>query len=591
MANDDSTSRQDPAWVTQLENVVNDNFQIVTEWSGKIIFFTLPIPGFEMPFVVLWLLVAAIVITFYLFFIQVRGIPTAIDVIRGKFSSKDDPGEIPHYQALTSALSGTVGLGNIAGVGAAVTMGGPGATFWMILAGLFGMATKFAECTLGVKYRQIRPDGSVAGGPFMYLPVAFAKFPKWLSVGLTGLFAVAILFFGVGGGNMFQANQTYAQAVTVFDPDGTGFLSSTTGGLVTGLVIAAIIGAVIIGGIKSIGRVTSTLVPLMGGIYVLACIVVISLNLNQVPAAFSSIISGAFSPEGVSGGIVGVLIVGMTRAAFSNEAGLGSAPIAHSTVKTRRPVSEGFVALFEPFIDTVIVCTMTALTITIANTSYYQQERENYFNDPEGHSVGGVTVTSDAFGEHISWFPAVLALAVALFAISTLITWSYYGQRAWNYLFGDTSTSTLIYRCVFLFFTVAGCILTFGQVLDFADNFLFVCAFVNLLGVYLLLPVIRREMKEYLADRASGALLELGKDDADKEMALAEISDPNQLVDAEGRNPAELGASPDDLRDGVDAPADGEGAPTGDPDDDGFGRGSATDPYPPPHRRRRDSDT
>lgn len=578
-----AVDRQDPEWITNLEETVDRNFETITEWSGNIIFFN--IPGTDIPFVVVWLIVAAVFITIYLGVIQIRGIPTSIDVIRGKFSSKDDPGEIPHYQALTSALSGTVGLGNIAGVGAAVTMGGPGATFWMILAGLFGMATKFAECTLGVKYRHIREDGSVAGGPFAYLPVAFSKFPKFISVFLTGLFAVAILLFGVGGGNMFQSNQTYSQLVTVFDSEGTGFLSSTTGGLITGLVIAALVGLVIIGGMKSIGRVTSTLVPLMGGVYLLACLVVILTNFSHIPEAFVNIISGAFTAEGVTGGFVGVLVVGMTRAAFSNEAGLGSAPIAHSTVKTRRPVSEGFVALFEPFIDTVVVCTMTALTITIANTTFYQEERQNYFDADGDYSVGGVTVTSDAFGAQISWFPMVLALAVALFAISTLITWSYYGQRAWNYLFGDNRTSTTIYRFVFLFFTVMGCILTFGQVLTFADNFLFVCAFVNLLGVYMLLPTIKREMKEYLADRASGKLLELGKEDADKEIALEEIADANQLVDATGRNRVAQGVDVEDLRTGdVDTT---ERPPSGDLDDDGFGKGSATDPYPPPRRPDR----
>ncbi|MGO0575054.1 alanine/glycine:cation symporter family protein [Ornithinimicrobium panacihumi] len=585
-AEQDPTKRQDPEWITNLEKVVDENFKTITEWSEKIIFFE--IPGIPMPFVVLWLIIAAIFITLYLGFIQVRGIPTAFEVIRGKFSSKDDPGEIPHYQALTSALSGTVGLGNIAGVGAAVTMGGPGATFWMIMLGLFGMATKFAECTLGVKYRELREDGTVAGGPFTYLPVAFAKFPKFLSVGLTGLFAIAILFFGVGGGNMFQSNQTYSQVVTVLDPDGTGFISSTSGSLVVGLIIAALVGLVIIGGMKSIGRVTSTLVPLMGGIYVLACLFVIFFNMSEVPGAIASIFSGAFTGEGVLGGIVGVIIVGMTRAAFSNEAGLGSAPIAHSTVKTRRPVSEGFVALFEPFIDTVVICTMTALTITIANTDYFQGEREAYIAADGDYSPGGVDITSDAFGEHISWFPAVLALAVALFAISTLITWSYYGQRAWNYLFGDSRVSTLIYRVVFLLFTVLGAILSFGQVLTFADNFLFVCAFVNLLGVYLLLPVIKREMKEYLEDRKSGRLLQLGLEDADKEIPVEELAGENQLVDETGRNRVAAGVGAEELRAGEGAMVRREGvaADWDDQDDDGFGVGAPTTPYPPPQRRR-----
>ena len=569
---------RDPAWVTNLEETVNDNFKIVTDISGDIIFFSIPFT--DIPFVVLWLVVAAIVITFYLGFIQVRGLRTSFDVIRGKYSSKDDPGEIPHYQALTSALSGTVGLGNIAGVGAAVTMGGPGATFWMILAGLFGMATKFAECTLGVRYREIRPDGTVSGGPFKYLPVAFTRFPRPISVFLTGLFAVAILFFGVGGGNMFQSNQTYSQIVTVLDSDGTGFLSSTTGGLVVGLIIAALVGLVIIGGMRSIGRTTATLVPLMGGIYVLACVFVILTNAPQIPGAIAGIFTGAFTPEGVMGGFLGVIVVGMTRAAFSNEAGLGSAPIAHSTVKTRRPVSEGFVAIFEPFIDTVVICTMTALTISIANTDFYNDQRQLYLDSEGEHGLSGVQITSDAFGAQISWFPPVLALAVALFAISTLITWSYYGQRAWNYLFGDTPRSTLVYRVVFLLFTVMGCILTFTSVLDFADNFLFVCAFVNLLAVYLLLPTVKREMQQYVADRKAGTLDQLGVEDAQKDARLEEIADPTQLVDAEGRNAAQLGASPDELREGVTAPT--AGMPQDDPHDDGFGLGTATMPYPPP---------
>ncbi len=511
-----------------IDSAINTVFEPVNEWAGKIIFFKLeflrPVLGniVDMPFVVMWLLAAAIIITIYLGFIQFRGIKTAFEVIRGKFSSPDDPGEIPHYQALTSAVSGTVGLGNIAGVGAAVVLGGPGATFWMILAGILGMATKFAECTLGVKYRTVYEDGTVSGGPFKYLPVAFNKFPKFIAIGLTGLFAVAILSFGVAGGNMFQANQTYSQAVTVTGGEDS-FMNNSAGAIIAGLVIATIIGLVIIGGIKSIGRVTSTLVPAMGAVYVLACLIVIFSDISNLGPAISEIVTGAFNPDALTGGFVGVVIVGLQRAAFSNEAGLGSAPIAHSAVKTRRPVSEGFVALFEPFIDTVVICTLTALTIIIADTEFYNSTREAVFADADFEYGGGVAVTSDAMDSAITWFPTVLAVAVALFAISTLITWSYYGNKAWNFLFGETKVSNTIYRVIFLFFTVAGTVLSFSQVLAFADSFLFVCGFVNLLGVYFLLPGIKREMKEYFADRKSGRLYELGKDDRNKDVSADKI--------------------------------------------------------------------
>ncbi len=502
----------------QIEQSINSVFAPVNEWANAIIFWSPEF--FPMPWIVAWLLVAAIVISTYLGFIQFRGMKVAYEVIRGRFSSPDDPGEIPHYQALTSAVSGTVGLGNIAGVGAAVVLGGPGATFWMIIAGLFGMGTKFAECTVGVKYRDIHADGTVSGGPFKYLPVAFKSFPKWLSVGFTGLFAVAILFFGVAGGNMFQANQTMAQAVSVTGGDNSP-LNNPGAGLIFGLVLAAIIGLVIIGGIKSIGRTTGTLVPFMGIIYVVACLIVILTNIPQIPGAVGTILEGAFTAEGVAGGVLGALIVGMQRAAFSNEAGLGSAPIAHSAVKTRRPVSEGFVALFEPFIDTIIICTMTSLTIVIANTQMYQDARQAAF---EGDTdFNGVTITSNAFEQSISWFPYVLAVAVALFAVSTLITWAYYGNKAWNYLFGESTTSDLIYKFVFLSFTVMGAVLTFGEVLAFADAFLFVCAFVNLLGVYFLLPVIKREMNDYLRDRKDGRLYQLGLEDREKDIPADQV--------------------------------------------------------------------
>lgn len=511
----------DPAdqvgWLSALEDNIDSVFKPVTEVFSSIVFFPIVIGDLEFPFVVAWLIAAAIIFTIYFGFIQFRGLKVATEVIRGKFSKPSDPGEVPHFQALTSALSGTVGLGNIAGVGAAMAIGGPGATFWMIIAGLLGMCTKFAECTLGVKYREIHADGTVTGGPFKYLPVAFSKFGKIPAKILTGIFAAAILFFGVAGGNMFQANQTFAQIQDVTGGE-DGFLGSVAAAFIFGIVLAALVAAVILGGMKSIGATTSKLVPAMGITYVIACLVVILTNLSNVPAAFGSIIDGAFSPEGMAGGVIGVMIVGFQRAAFSNEAGLGSAPIAHSTVKTRRPVSEGFVALFEPLVDTVLICTMTALTIIIAGAPSFGAGMAQV--QAGGATPDGVILTSDAFATVIPWFPIILAIAVALFAFSTLITWSYYGLKAWGYLFGESKTSEVIYKCVFLFFTVAGCVLTFGQVLTFADAALFVCAFVNLLGVYMLLPVIKKEMKEYLADRKSGKLYELG----DEESELADSS-------------------------------------------------------------------
>ncbi|GAB4064361.1 alanine/glycine:cation symporter family protein [Angustibacter speluncae] len=503
-----SSTGAESGWLQGVEEGMDRAFAPISDIANTVVFFPVSLFGVEVPVVVIWLILAAVVITVYLKVIQARGLKTSLEVVRGRYSTDDDPGEVPHFQALTSALSGTVGLGNIAGVGVAVTLGGPGATFWMILAGLLGMATKFAECTLGVKYREVHEDGTVSGGPFRYLPIAFAKLGRIPSAALTGLYAVAILLFGVAGGNMFQANQTFAQAKQVTGGD-DGVLGSDGAALFFGLVLAGLIALVILGGMRSIGRVTSRLVPAMAVVYVVACLAVIAFNLTSVPEAFGAIISGAFSPEGVGGGVVGVMIIGFQRAAFSNEAGLGSAAIAHSTVKTRRPVSEGFVALFEPLVDTVLICTMTALTIIIANPASYLDARAEVA-DTGGTTADGVVLTSDAFATVIPWFPVVLAVAVALFAFSTLITWSYYGLRAWTHLFGRSRLSETLYKVVFCLFTVTGTVLTFGEVLSFADAMLFVCAFVNLLGVYFLLPVIRTEMRDYLRDRRSGALEELG---------------------------------------------------------------------------------
>lgn len=481
-----------------LDDAINSWFDPIATWFGSVIFFEVKLGDLAFPFVVFWLIFAALVFTVYFGFIQARGFKVALEVIRGKHSSKTDPGEVTHFQALASALSGTVGLGNIAGVGVAIALGGPGATFWMIIAGLLGMCTKFVECTLGVKYREIDENGVVHGGPFKYLPVAFRRFSAPVATVLTGMFAVAILIFGVVGGGMFQANQTFEQVRTATG-GADGFMGGASASLIFGIVFAALVGLVILGGIRSIANVTDKLVPAMGIFYVLSCLLVLGMNFTQIPMAIGEIFAGAFNPQGVAGGIVGVMVIGFQRSAFSNEAGIGSAPIAHSAVRTRRPVSEGFVALLEPFVDTVIVCTMTALTIIVAN-------QPSYRNDLGEGEIGGVALASDAFSTVASWYPVLLAIAVGLFAFSTLITWAYYGEQAWTFLLGRSKASIMTFRVVVCVFVVIGCVATFSKVVEFADAALFMCAFINILGLYMLMPVVKKEMKKYLADRKAGTL-------------------------------------------------------------------------------------
>ena len=491
--------------VTGIEQAIDGFFAPVADFVSGIIFFELTIGGVAFPLIVFWLVAGALVFTIAFRGPQTWGVGHALALVRGKFGSKDDPGEVSHFQALASAVSGTVGLGNIAGVAVAVTLGGAGATFWMIVAGLLGMATKFVECTLGVKYRVEHEDGTVSGGPFRYLPIAFERFGAAAATILTGIFAVAIFFFGAVGGNMFQANQTYAQAKNVTGGD-DGILGSDGAALAFGIILALLVGLVIIGGIKSIGKVTEKLVPAMAAVYILACLVVIGTNITNLPDAFGQIIGGAFSPEGVTGGVVGVLIIGFQRAAFSNEAGVGSAPIAHSAVKTSRPASEGFVALLEPFIDTVIICTMTALVIVIAEPQSWLDGKAAVAAG-EAPNPDGVVLTSDAFETVVPWFPYVLAIAVALFAFSTLITWAYYTQKAWTHLFGRSQFTERLFQVIFCVFTVFGSVVTLSDVITLADSMLFLCALVNIFGLYLLLPVVRREVREYWADKKADRLV------------------------------------------------------------------------------------
>ncbi|MEU1890845.1 alanine/glycine:cation symporter family protein [Streptomyces pristinaespiralis] len=477
-----------------VDEAVSGFFEPIATWLVDVVFYAVPVGGTDLPLIVAWLVVAGLVFTGWFGFVQLRKFRLAIDVVRGKYDEKGSAGEVNHFQALTAAVSGTVGLGNIAGVAVAVSIGGPGATFWMILCGLLGMATKFVEVTLGVKYREVHADGTVSGGPMHYLPKGladrFGKNGKTFGKILAVLASVMVLFFGLFGGNLFQVNQSYAQLVSVTGGE-SGMVGSSAGALFFGILIAALVGIVLLGGIRSIASVTSRLVPAMAGIYIVACLVVILVNVSALPSAIGTIIEGAFNPEGVAGGVLGALIVGFKRAAFSNEAGLGSAPIAHSAVKTKHPASEGLVALLEPFIDTVVICTMTALTIVVANPASWGEARTD-------NSIGGVTITSDAFGTVMPWFPYILTIAVMLFAISTVLTWGYYGLKAWTYLFGRSKASETIYKALYTLFAVAGSLLTLQTLIDMADAVLFMLAVINIIGLYLLAPVVKRELNSFL---------------------------------------------------------------------------------------------
>ena len=479
-----------------LDQRVNDAFTTVSDAVQAVIFYEVTIAGATFPLVVAWLAIAAIFFTVYFGFINVRGVKHSVQLVKGEYTAPDEVGEVSHFQALATAVSGTVGLGNIAGVAVAITIGGPGATFWMILAGLLSMSTKFAECTLGVKYRRENADGTVSGGPMFYLSRGLAE-QGMAALGkvLAVAFAVFCIIGSLGGGNAFQANQAFSQMRNVTGGE-EGFLGGGAAGVVFGIVLATAVGLVIIGGIKRIARVTGKLVPFMAVFYVLCCFIVLGANFGAIPEAFRMIVEGAFSPDGVAGGIVGVLITGIQRAAFSNEAGLGSAAIAHSAVRTNRPVTEGYVALLEPFIDTVVICTMTALTIIVTG-AFTQAGTE------------GVQLTSDAFETVLPWFPNALAVAVVLFAFSTQLAWSYYGAKATAYLFNESKVADTVYKVVFLLFIVIGAASSLEVIIGFSDAMIFAMSIPNLIGVYLLVRVVKRELKAHEEGLRTGEIVKL----------------------------------------------------------------------------------
>lgn len=444
----------------------------------------------NIPLIVVWLFLGAIYFTIRFKFINLRGIKHAISLIRGKYDNPKQKGEISHFQALTTALSATVGLGNIAGVAFAISIGGPGATFWMIMMGFLGMASKFTEATLGVKYRRIDSRGQISGGPMYYLKYAFGthgigkKFGKILAA----FFAVLLIGSSLGGGNMFQANQSFENAKNMIP-------ALSDYGMEFGIVFAILVGIVIIGGITQIAKVTSKIVPFMAGIYIITALIIIAINIHHVQEVAVLIFKGAFSPESIYGGFIGVLIMGIQRAAFSNEAGIGSAAIAHSAVKTNEPVSEGIVALLEPFIDTVIICSLTAFILLFSG--FYTPEYTAMYQ--------GAQLTSEAFGSVFPWFKWVLLVAILLFAFSTLISWSYYGLKGFDYLFGNAierrfggrHVSDTTYRILFLFFTIVGASSSAGNVIDFSDMMLLSMAFPNIIGLVIFAPRIKKDLDTY----------------------------------------------------------------------------------------------
>lgn len=444
--------------------------------------------GTDVPIIVIWLLFGGVYFTFRMRFINIRAFRHAFSILRGKFDAPGSSGEVSHFQALTTALSATVGLGNITGVAIAITIGGPGATFWMILAGFFGMSLKFTECTLGVKYRYIDKDGRVSGGPMYYLREAL-RLRKLAFLGkVLALFsAVMMVLASFGGSNMLQANQSFVQFSTVFpsmEPHGFWF----------GIALSILIALAVIGGIKGIAKVTSRLVPFMSVLYVGTALVIIFMNIGRVDEVFGLIIKGAFNPVAVKGGIIGVIITGFRRGAFSNEAGVGSAAVAHAAARTDNPVKEGIVAMLEPFIDTIVICTMTSLVIIFTG-----------FHDISG-SLEGTEITSAAFASVFPWFPYLLVAAILCFAFSTMISWSYYGLNGFRFLFGRFLVNfsygnrllSILYYTLFLFFTVVGSSSSLGNVIAFSDMMVLTLAFPNIIGLLIVAPEIWHDLKEYM---------------------------------------------------------------------------------------------
>ncbi len=467
-----------------IDQQIDEAFKPIAKAISDTIFYAEPITGYDIKLILVWLVLISLFLTIYLGFINLRYFKHSINILRGKYDKKNDKGQINRFQALATSLSGTVGLGNIGGVAVAVSTGGPGALFWMAMMGLFGMSAKFAEAALGVKYRVIADDGQVSGGPMYYIKAAFenigmAKMGAFFAF----LFAVCIVGGAVGAGNMFQSNQAFQQVLNV-----TGGEESVLAGKgwMFGIFLAVLVGAVIIGGLKSIAAAASKIVPLMGAIYLVAGLVVIAMNASAIPAGFATIFETALTPEAGFGAVLGALLIGVQRAAFSNEAGIGSAAIPHSAAKTNDHVSQGFVAMLGPFIDTIVICMVTGLVIVMSGV----------YEGSDG--MEGVTLTSSAFESAIPWFPYVLTLTVFLFAFSTMIAWFYYGLKGLQYLVGNCKFSENAYKIAFCLFIIVGASTKLGSIIDFSDAMIFAMAIPNVLALYLLAPELKLDIKKYL---------------------------------------------------------------------------------------------
>ncbi|MEA2029206.1 MAG: alanine/glycine:cation symporter family protein [Campylobacterota bacterium] len=475
---------------------MNELFSTITSFLEQVLFFDIlfgSVEGVKVPLLIAWIVLGGVYLTIILKFVNLRMLGHSINIIRGKYRTKDDKGRISPFQSLTTALSATVGLGNIAGVALAISMGGPGATFWMIVAGFLGMSLKFTEVTLSVHYREFLKDGTIMGGGMEYLSKGLAS-KGWVGAGkvLAIIFAIFMIGGAIGGGNTFQVSQALGaigEQVPFFKENA----------IIFGVLLATITGLVIIGGIKRIAHFTEAIVPLMVVIYISASLWILFANASAIPHAFVLIFTQAFNPDALAGGIIGVIVIGFQRAAFSSEAGLGSAPIAHAPARVKYPVRQGLVALYEPFIDTVIICTMTALVIIITGV----------YDPANGYgalieSGEGAALTAAAYGTVLSWFPIVLSVSIFLFAFSTLIAWSYYGERAWVYLFG--TKSSIWFKLMFLGFILIASVVDTNTMVDFSSMLILSMALPNIFGLFILSGDVRRYLNEYMAKLKSGEL-------------------------------------------------------------------------------------